>query len=427
MEEQKLVEKYKDIPDTEFVPIECLGDNFDGLYEINKLGQIKTVSTGLIRSNFSENNHGYPIVMFNSKTKAKGKLLHIILAKTFLLNPNNYPIVDHLDRNRSNFQLSNLRWSSYKDNNLNKEKGIIEVIYIKLDDNFNEISRVSSLNLSYLEKASIRTAIQDKRKYKGVYWDRIYPNVENYLKEFGNPKEDEWKDCLRDNYFECHPIGLLRVKKTKRIILGSLHGGYLTVVHQKRCYQAHRLIFETFSGRLLNSDEIVDHINTNSQDNRFINLRAGTQKDNMNNPISKQKISIPILQFSLNGKYLRKFNSKKDAVAYMNLSSIKPSSFKIGYIAENCILCEESVDISLVLNKVIFVYDKDYNFIDSYRTIYSLVRDFKIKNISVSKHETISKYIDTGKLAPDGHYYYHGPHKFTNDEQNKNQDPDNNI
>lgn len=140
MEEQKLVEKYKDIPDTEFVPIECLGDNFNGLYEINKLGQIKTVSTGLIRSNFSENNHGYPIVMFNSKTKAKGKLLHIILAKTFLLNPNNYPIVDHLDRNRSNFQLSNLRWSSYKDNNLNKEKGIIEVIYIKLDDNFNEIS-----------------------------------------------------------------------------------------------------------------------------------------------------------------------------------------------------------------------------------------------------------------------------------------------
>ena len=39
----------------------------------------------------------------------------------------------------------------------------------------------------------------------------------------------------------------------------------------------------------------------------------------------------------------------------------------------------------------------------------------------------IGKTIDTGKLAPDGHYYYHGPHDFTDDEQNKNQDPDNNI
>ena len=86
--EQQLVDKYKNIPDTEFVPLDCLGEDFEGMYEINKLGHIKTVSSGSIRKEYCTVN-GYPIVHLTGvgvKRKVVIKV-HILLAKTFISNP----------------------------------------------------------------------------------------------------------------------------------------------------------------------------------------------------------------------------------------------------------------------------------------------------------------------------------------------------
>jgi hypothetical protein len=47
------------------------------------------------------------------KYKGKSYSVHRLIAETFLENPNNYPTVDHIDRNRENNDVSNLRWASY--------------------------------------------------------------------------------------------------------------------------------------------------------------------------------------------------------------------------------------------------------------------------------------------------------------------------
>ena len=47
------------------------------------------------------------------KYKGKNYSVHRLVAETFLENPNNYPTVDHIDRNRNNNNVSNLRWASY--------------------------------------------------------------------------------------------------------------------------------------------------------------------------------------------------------------------------------------------------------------------------------------------------------------------------
>ncbi len=63
---------------------------------------------------------------------------------------------------------------------------------------------------------------------------------------------------------------------------GSLGGdGYLQISVQSRRYQAHRLAWLHFHG--VWPEDQLDHINRNKTDNRLVNLRDVTQKQNMQN------------------------------------------------------------------------------------------------------------------------------------------------
>lgn len=50
----------------------------------------------------------------------KWYLVHRLIAETFLENPDDKPTVDHIDRNRENNRLDNLRWATYKEQQLNR-------------------------------------------------------------------------------------------------------------------------------------------------------------------------------------------------------------------------------------------------------------------------------------------------------------------
>lgn len=50
-----------------------------------------------------------------------GVRLHRIIAELFIPNPENLPCIDHIDRNKYNNHVSNLRWCTYQENNQNKD------------------------------------------------------------------------------------------------------------------------------------------------------------------------------------------------------------------------------------------------------------------------------------------------------------------
>ena len=59
----------------------------------------------------------YRRMTFVEGGKHSTELVHVVVARAFIPNPNNYPCVDHIDDNPKNNNSSNLQWCDYKMNN----------------------------------------------------------------------------------------------------------------------------------------------------------------------------------------------------------------------------------------------------------------------------------------------------------------------
>lgn len=78
-------------------------------------------------------------------------------------------------------------------------------------------------------------------------------------------------------------------KKPKMLKLCAIKSGYLMVQLGAGNHKyVHRLVAEAFIPNPYNLPE-VDHINTDTKDNRVSNLRWVTKKVNMNNPVTLKK------------------------------------------------------------------------------------------------------------------------------------------
>ena len=64
--------------------------------------------------------HGYPQYgLINDDTKPKKVNIHRLIAVLFIPNPDNKEMVDHIDRDRQNNSIENLRWVSRGQNRIN--------------------------------------------------------------------------------------------------------------------------------------------------------------------------------------------------------------------------------------------------------------------------------------------------------------------
>jgi len=91
-------------------------------YSINKLGEVINNKTNK-KLKVWINHGGYKnYTLRNEYLNQKRNLsVHRLLGITFINNPNSYPCIDHIDRNKKNNDLNNLRWVSYQMNSLNKD------------------------------------------------------------------------------------------------------------------------------------------------------------------------------------------------------------------------------------------------------------------------------------------------------------------
>jgi hypothetical protein len=100
--------------------------NYEGLYEVSNLGRVKSLPKGKF-SRKSEmiltlRKHPYKCVNLCKDGKVSTKTVHRLVAEAFIANPYNKPVINHIDCNPSNNNVSNLEWVTELENQMHSRK-----------------------------------------------------------------------------------------------------------------------------------------------------------------------------------------------------------------------------------------------------------------------------------------------------------------
>lgn len=168
---------------------------YEGLYQVSNLGRVKTLERKIynngikketlqkekIMSNKKTNGNGYIIVSLTKNGASKNKYVHRLVAETFMGNEDNLPCINHKNEIRSDNNVNNLEYCTYKYNN-----------------NYNGKAKRAGLKLRNNKKTS-------KKIYQMNENDEIineYPSISQASREL-NISVQSLCECLRGKQKHC--------------------------------------------------------------------------------------------------------------------------------------------------------------------------------------------------------------------------------
>ena len=172
----------------QFIQMKDIGD-----FSISNMGRLMSDKTNKILKPF-KNQNGYLVYNFLERDiRDRSEMcfvqtIHRLVAGFFIPNPLNKPIVDHIDNNRMNNNINNLRWATHQENNMNKSV------------NYNSKSGAKGIIYNVLNKKWNASITKDKIKYNlGKYnskEDAIKARVNKSKELFGEFQSNHEKDLI---------------------------------------------------------------------------------------------------------------------------------------------------------------------------------------------------------------------------------------
>lgn len=89
---------------------------YEGLYMVSNWGRVKSIKFGKERILKQNIRRGYYYVGLSKNGIVKNYYVHRLVAEAFIDNTNNYPCINHKDECKTNNNVINLEWCTYKYN-----------------------------------------------------------------------------------------------------------------------------------------------------------------------------------------------------------------------------------------------------------------------------------------------------------------------
>lgn len=317
-------------------------------YEISDTGIVRNKITMTVLKHQVKEKYPTVVIRFNDGTVNLKQAIHVLLAKAFIDNPNDYPFVDHIDSNPSNYSLDNLRWVSSNQENVNNEesrKKISAVVSEKKD--IIDEARHRQVRLSKkLKDANVDAKPTDIFTLDELESMRYYTNV-IYKGEIWKPIPEYNGKYEASNYGRIRCLSSLKNVKTAICRIRINKQGYCMVSIEKKEISKHKytrrgvhnLVMEAF---VKNPDPIhltmVNHKDCNPLNNQLSNLEWCNHIYNMNYELTKENISNAIQKFMTTHTY-----ETKPVIKYNALGSFEKEYTS----ARECAL-EEKIKIETI-------------------------------------------------------------------------------
>ncbi|BCS83116.1 HNH endonuclease [Cotonvirus japonicus] len=317
-------------------------------YKISRDGVVMNAKTNYVLKKPLTN--GYHMVNINNMHGEKRFYVHRLVALTFIPNPKNLPLVDHIDNVKTNNWVTNLRWvtvsentRSYYDNYAPKNP------IIQSDTNGNFIKEwrsqreILNANPTY-RKTNLGHCIIGKGKTAyGYVWRRKFAidkkviqqkiakgEIFKTIKKFDENDLSKYKVSNKGNVI--NDKGKFMCKKN----IDGYKGINLAVKpNVTKTYRIHRLVAETFiKNNNPDKKRHVNHIDRNRANNCVENLEWITQGDN-----NKHANGIPVKMIDpITFEVVKKFKCMKDANRFLELP-VKSISISNACKDENLRVC----------------------------------------------------------------------------------------
>lgn len=251
-----------------------------------------------LKPQWTEKYPTYNLTIDGKKQKTK---IHRMVAETFLPLVKDKNLINHIDGNTHNFNLTNLEWVDYKEN----------------------------------AQHAVRTGLR--------------PAGDQSKIEFKPLSGEEW--CLIDEYpnYEVSSFGRIKNRYTNRILKPALsnHGYYevnLWKNNKGKTHLVHQLVYSYFQKDFNLQGWVINHKDGNKLNNNIGNLEKTTYQQNSYHAayiIKTNRCLKPVQAINKDGAVVEKFNSIAEAQRKLHIfgvgRAIRTNTKAGGYYWQFCV------------------------------------------------------------------------------------------